>query len=75
MSLLKATCPRCRSEVNTGLSADQKTLQDLGPKLQVLVLCDECREHQKMLVQDLYLSAETAGASGLRCTWERLPRG
>ena len=60
MSLLKATCPRCRSEVNTGLSADHRTLQELGPKLQVLVLCDECRQYQKMLVKDLYLATDTA---------------
>jgi RNase P subunit RPR2 len=63
MSLLNATCPKCRSVVNTGLSADQKTLQDLGPKLQVLVLCDECREYQKMFVRDLYLSAEAVDAA------------
>jgi hypothetical protein len=58
MAILMATCPRCRSEVNTGLAADQPTIKDLGPTLQVLVLCDHCREYQKMLVQDLRLAAE-----------------
>ena len=28
----------------------------LGPTLQVLVLCDECREYQRMMVEDLYLA-------------------
>lgn len=63
MSLLKATCPRCRSEVETGVHVDQQTMKELGPKLQVLVLCDYCREYQKMLLQDLYLLAETADAA------------
>lgn len=55
MYMLKATCPRCRAEVETGLVADERTFrscQELG----VLVLCDECREYQKMLVKDLYLT-------------------
>ncbi len=53
--VLKATCPRCRAEVDTGVTADEHTLRechDVG----VLVLCDECREYQKMLVKDLYVA-------------------
>ena len=60
MFLLKAKCPRCRAEVNTGLLADEQTLQELGPKLQVLVLCDACEEYQKMLVQELYRAEDIA---------------
>jgi hypothetical protein len=60
MPMLMATCPRCRSEGSTGISADPKTMQELGPKLQVLVLCDNCREYQKMMVKELYLSEEAA---------------
>ncbi len=37
--------PALRSEVNIGLRADEQTIQELGPKLQVLVLCDECSEY------------------------------
>ncbi len=56
MSVLKATCPRCRTEVDTGVTADEHTLQQCRDE-GVLVLCDECREYQKMLVKDLYLAA------------------
>jgi RNase P subunit RPR2 len=56
MSILIAMCPRCRSRVNTGISADLETMQQLGPKLQVLILCDDCNEYQRMLVKDLHLS-------------------
>ncbi len=55
MSVVKATCPRCRTELDTGVTADEHTLQkcrDVG----VLVLCDDCREYQKMFVKDLYLA-------------------
>ncbi len=62
LSVLIATCPRCRSEVNTGLTADEQTIQGLGPRLQVLVLCDECSEYQRMLVSDLHLSTEEVTA-------------
>jgi RNase P subunit RPR2 len=62
MSILIATCPRCRTEVNTGISADRETMQQLGPTLQVLVLCGKCSEYQKMLVKDLRLSSEQAAA-------------
>lgn len=55
MSILKAKCPRCRAELDTGIHADQETLRDLGPDLKVLVLCDDCRAYQKMLVKDLYI--------------------
>ncbi len=55
MYMLKATCPRCRTEVETGLTADEHTLRNCGD-LRVLVLCDECREYQKMLVKDLFLT-------------------
>jgi hypothetical protein len=56
MSILKATCPQCRTEVDTGLKADEHTIQQCSC-IGVLVLCDECREYQKMLVRDLYLAA------------------
>jgi hypothetical protein len=37
-------------------------MQELGPKLQVLVLCDSCREYQKMMVKDMYFAAESIAA-------------
>jgi RNase P subunit RPR2 len=55
MYMLKAICPRCRTEVDTGLKADEHSLTSCQ-ELRVLVLCDECREYQKMLVKDLYLT-------------------
>ena len=55
---LMAICPRCRAEVNTAISADEETLHELGPKLEVLVLCDSCREYHRMMVKDLYLADE-----------------
>jgi hypothetical protein len=55
MYMLKATCPRCRAEVDTGLTADEHTFTNCQ-ELRVLVLCDDCREYQKMLVRDLYLT-------------------
>jgi hypothetical protein len=58
MSMLMATCPQCRTETNTGIFADKRTIQQLGPRLQVLVLCGDCSEYQKMLVEDLHLTAE-----------------
>jgi len=54
--MLMATCPRCRKEIDTGISADQQTMHELGPTLPVLVLCDNCREYQRMVVKDLYLA-------------------
>jgi hypothetical protein len=57
LSILIATCPRCRTETNTGIAADEQTISELGEKLQVLVLCDDCNEYQRMLVKDLRLSA------------------
>lgn len=62
MFMLMATCPRCRSEVNTGISADEHTMRELGPGLKVLVLCDTCRAYQKMMVKDLYFAAEEVAA-------------
>jgi len=55
MYMVQATCPRCRSEVDTGLTADEHTFRSCQD-LRVLVLCEECREYQKMLVRDLYLT-------------------
>ena len=55
-NMLMATCPRCRMEVDTGISADEQTMRELGPTLQVLVLCDNCCEYQRMMVKDLYLA-------------------
>jgi hypothetical protein len=61
MSDLISKCPQCRSEVNTGISADEHTMRELGPKLQVLVLCDHCRKYQKLMVEDLHFAvAEVA---------------
>ena len=57
---LMATCPQCRTEVNTGICADAQTMDELGPKLEVLVLCDSCREYQRMMVNELYF-ADTSG--------------
>jgi hypothetical protein len=54
---LMATCPRCRMEVDTGISADEQTIHELGPTLRVLVLCDNCSEYQRMMVKDLYLAS------------------
>ncbi|HEY5330797.1 MAG TPA: hypothetical protein VIJ79_12990 [Acidobacteriaceae bacterium] len=58
--ILMATCPHCRTEVSTGIAADDQTMHELGPKLEVLVLCDECREYQRMMVKDLYFAADLA---------------
>jgi RNase P subunit RPR2 len=55
MYMLEATCPRCRTSVDTGLTADEQMIKSCQD-LRVLVLCDECREYQKMLVKDLYLT-------------------
>lgn len=54
---LMATCPQCRMEVDTGISADEQTMHELGPTLRVLVLCDNCSEYQRMMVKDLYLAS------------------
>jgi RNase P subunit RPR2 len=56
MSVLKVTCPQCRTEVDTGLTADEPTLREYR-ETAVLVLCDKCREYQKVLVSELYLAA------------------
>jgi|GEM_PF-1542689 len=56
MSILLAKCPQCRIEVDTGISADDWTMRQLGPRLQVLVLCDDCRAYQKMMVSELYFA-------------------
>ena len=31
-------------------------MQKLGPRLQVLVVCDDCHVYQKMMVRDLYFA-------------------
>ena len=62
MSMLMATCPRCGSKVVTGVSADEYTMQDLKPALQVLVLCDRCREYQKMMLKDMYFETDDVAA-------------
>ena len=54
---LMAMCPRCRTEVDTGVSADEHTMWELGPKLEVLVMCDSCCEYQRMMVKDLHFAA------------------
>lgn len=55
MAMLVATCPQCRVETNTGISADDDTIHELGPKPAVLVLCDSCRDYQRMMVENLYI--------------------
>lgn len=37
-------------------------MRELGPKLEVLVLCDSCREYQRMMVKDLYFVGEPEAA-------------
>ena len=56
MSILLAMCPQCRTEVDTGISTDDCTMSELGPRLEVLVLCDDCRAYQKMMVRELYFA-------------------
>ncbi len=58
MYMLKATCARCRNQVDTGVTTDEHTFEECQ-ELRVLVLCEECREYQKMLVKDLYLAHTT----------------
>jgi len=31
-------------------------MQKLGPRLHVLVVCDDCHVYQKMMVRDLYFA-------------------
>ncbi len=59
--MLMAMCPRCRTEVSTGVAADETTMHELGPKLEVLVLCDSCREYQRVMVKDLYFASAHEG--------------
>ncbi len=68
MSIWKAKCPRCRAELDTGIHADEETFGDLGENLKVLVLCDDCREYQRMLVKDLYIATEQVEAFQLAPT-------
>ena len=37
-------------------------MRELGPKLEVLVLCDSCREYQRMMVKDLYFADDSIAA-------------
>lgn len=60
MRTLSAICPRCRSDVDTGIAADQEMMRQLGPKLSVLILCDNCRKYHKMMVEDLYFAANVS---------------
>jgi hypothetical protein len=60
--MFMAVCPRCRTEANTGLSADDWGTPQQEPKLQVLMLCDDCNEYQKILVNDLQMAADEARA-------------
>jgi hypothetical protein len=50
-------------EVDTGISADEDTMQELGPTLQVLVLCDNCCEYQRMMVKDLHLAPDVTAVA------------
>ena len=60
---LMAMCPQCRIEVNTGVAADEPTVHELGSKLEVLVLCDSCREYHRMMVKDLYFARTSEAAA------------
>jgi Zn ribbon nucleic-acid-binding protein len=62
MPTLIATCPGCRSEIDTGLNADLYTLA-MWREDRVLVLCDRCHDYQNVPVKDLTRSArpERAG--------------
>lgn len=62
MNILVATCPRCHSESDTGIFADDRTVRELGPELQVLVLCSPCRTYQKALVRELHMAEEAIAA-------------
>jgi hypothetical protein len=62
MNMLMATCPRCHSERDSGLFADDPTVRELGPKLQVLVLCERCRAYHRALVKELYIAEEEIAA-------------
>ena len=59
MTTLVAECPRCRSEADTGIAADHETMQELGPALSVLVLCDGCRDYRKMMVEDIFFAPDS----------------
>ena len=63
MAMLMAMCPRCRTETNTGISADVHTMQELGPTLAVLVLCDSCSEYHRMMVKDLHFGEPEAAVA------------
>ena len=67
---LMAICPQCRIEVTTGISADDQTMHELGPKLEVLLLCGSCREYQRVMVKDRYFAdatREAAAAESVIC--------
>ena len=61
MPTLMSKCPQCRTEADTGIAADQETMRELGPRLSVLMLCDDCREYHKMMVEDLLSIADAPG--------------
>ena len=54
--MLMAICPRCRTEVNTGISVDNQTMHQLPLGLEVSVMCGNCREYQRMMVKDLFFA-------------------
>jgi hypothetical protein len=70
MPILLAQCPRCRAEVNTGISADNCTIRELGSRLEVLVLCKHCRTYHLMMLRDLYFahSPKVVAAETFRLT-------
>ena len=57
MLTLKACCPGCHSEIDTGLNADPYILAQWQDDL-LLVLCHHCRKDQNLPVKDLYESAQ-----------------
>ena len=62
MFTLKATCPRFRAEADAGFSTDPQTLIRCG-ELRVLVLCDDCREYQRLLVRNLHEASPKRAAA------------
>ena len=72
MTIVIATCPRCRTEEEMADSAAIGT----EPKVLVLVLCSECRSKQRSIVRAL-LSEPAAALRGEReKSWlrQRFPR-
>jgi hypothetical protein len=74
MPILLAQCPRCRAEVNTGISADDCTMLEVGSRQEVVVRCDDCRTYHLIKLRDLYFahSPNVVAAEPFRLTASRL---